>query len=286
MTRKLFLALACMCLLAACGHSPSGPTSAASSHIAPPSTSAAPTASAVTVGCGTYCQQAGESAGTAPPGYPCAKAGCLRCPSQNCVTLESGAATATNGVATVRLKCNLSTACHGALLLCLPSALCENRPGAFADGGRLAGSDFTVPAGTTANVGVALTDLGKQGASQQGLGAKVMVDLLDYGTVLNTALSHTVNFTLTSTDPPSLPAGATASCGNLLFVGPGTSCPFAKNVKKAYTTSTSFGYAGKTTTVKAFSPVTGKTYAMHCTTGSLYVCRGGTNALVEFYYFQ
>jgi hypothetical protein len=285
MIGKVFLALACMCLLAACGHSSPGPTAAASSHIAPPSASAAPTASAVTVGCGTYCQQAGESAGTTPPGYPCSQAGCLRCPPQNCVTLESGAATATNGVATVRLKCNLSTACRGAMLLCSPSALCENRPGAFADGGRLAGSDFVIPAGTTANVGVALTDLGKQGASQQGLSAKVLIDLLDYGTVLDTAMSHMVNFTLTSTDPPSFPAGATASCGDLMFVGPGTSCPFAKNVEKAYKADTSFGYAGKAT-VKAFSPVTGQTYMMHCSMGSLYVCRGGTNALVEFYYFQ
>ena len=283
MTRKLLLALACVCLLAACGHPSSGPTSAASTHIAPSATGAASTASAVTVGCGVYCQQAGESAGTAPPGYPCAKAGCLRCPPQNCVTLESGAATATNGVAAVRLRCNLSSACHGALLLCLPSALCENRPDAFADGGRLAGSDFVVPAGTTANVGVALTDLGKQGASQQGLSAKVLVDLLDYGTVLDTADSNIVNFTLTSTDPPSFPAGATASCGGLVFVGPDTSCPFAKNVEKAFVADTSFG---KTITVKALSPVTGQTYVMHCTMGSLYVCRGGTNALVEFYNLQ
>ena len=282
MTGKLFLSLACICLLAACGHSPSGPTSAASPHVAPPSTSAGPTAQAVTVGCGIYCQQAGESAGNAPPGYPCPKAGCLRCPPQNCVTLESGTATATNGVATVKLRCNLSAACHGALLLCLPSALCENRPGAFAYGGRLAGSDFVVPARTTANVGVALTGLGRQGASQQGLSAKVLVDLRDYGTVLNTAISHRGNFTLTSTDPPSFPAGATASCGGLVFVGPDTSCPFAKNVEKAYMAHSSFGNA----TVKAFSPVTGQTYVMHCSTGSLYVCRGGTNALVEFYNFQ
>ena len=183
----------------------------------------------------------------------------------------------------MKLKCNLSTACHGALLLCLPSALCENRSGAFADGGRLAGSDFVVPAGTTANVGVALTDLGKQGASQQGLSAKVLVDLRDYGTVLNTGFPPPMrNFTLTSTDPPSFPAGATASCGDLVFVGPGTSCPFAKNVQKAYMANTSFGNV----TVKAFSPATGQTYMMHCSTSSLYVCRGGTNALVEFYHFQ
>jgi hypothetical protein len=283
LTGKLFLAVVCMCLLAACGHSsPSSSTSASSSSIAPSSAGAASSASAVTVGCGTYCQQAGNSAGDKPPGYPCAAIGCRHCPEQHCVTLESGGATAANGVATVKLRCNLSAVCHGAFLICLPSSLCSSGPtdGAGA-GGRLAGSDFVVPAGTAANVGVTLTDLGKQATSseQDGFSATVLIDLLDYGTVLNTTNSQTGNFSLTSTDPPAYPAGATASCGGLVFVGPDTSCPFAKNVEKAYNATTSFGNA----TVTAVSPVTGQTYVMHCTGGSPMVCRGGTNALVEFY---
>ena len=81
--------------------------------------------------------------------------------------------------------------------------------------------------------------------------------------------------------PPAYPAGATSRCGpsiaGALFVGPDTSCPFAKNVAKAWLRS-----GGPT--VRAFSPVTGRTYLMHCTSGTPHVCRGGINALVVFYY--
>lgn len=279
MTVKLFLAVACVFLLAACGHSSPGPAPTTSPQIAPPSATASTTAPAVTVGCGTYCQQAGVAAGNAPPGYPCSTAGCLQCPPENCVTVESSAATATNGVVTVKLKCNLSTACHGAFLLCTPAALCEDPPGAVSDGGRLAGSDFVAAPETTANVGVALTGLGKAAVSQRGsLRVKVLVDLLNYGTVLGQS-TITGDFTLTSTDPPFIPAGATASCGGLVFVGPDTSCPFAKNVEKAYYATANFSNAK----VTALSPVTGQTYKMRCTVGSAIVCKGGTNALVEFY---
>jgi hypothetical protein len=239
------------------------------------------------VGCGTYCQQAGLSAGSGPHGYPCPAAGCGQCPPQGCLTLQSSAATATNGVATVRLRCNLSIACRGAFLICLPGDFCESGQtySQFGGGGRLAGSDFVVPAGTTANVGVGLTDLGKQLAPEQGgvIGG-VLVDLSGYGLLgATTAYSKGEgDFTLTSTDPPSYPAGATASCGGVVFVGPDTSCPFAKNVEKAYS------HANKSSiwnaTVRAFSPVTGRTYLMHCVGFSPHVCRGGTNALVEFYF--
>jgi hypothetical protein len=124
---------------------------------------------------------------------------------------------------------------------------------------------------------VALTTLGKQVASGPGgFRAGVLVDLLDYGTVLYPS-SSTGNFSLTSTGPPTFPAGATASCGGPVFVGPHTSCPFAENVKKAYYLK--YGNA----TVRAFSPVAGQTYVMQCTRGSPHVCRGGANALVEFY---
>jgi hypothetical protein len=165
MAGKLVLAIVCVCLLAACGHSSSGPTSTASPHVAQSSPSAASNAHTVTVGCGTYCQQAGDSAGTQPPGYPCAGTECRPCPSQNCVTLASGAAAATNGVALVKLRCNLSTACRGAFLLCLPQSTCWRGP---VVNGRLAASDFVVPPGATREVGVALTTLGKQIASGGG----------------------------------------------------------------------------------------------------------------------
>ncbi len=281
MARKALLALVCGFLLAACGQaSRPGPAPGTSSSPPPQSAAAAVSATpAAAPGCGTYCQQAGNSAGTGQPGYPCPTAGCQQCPPGNCVSLGSAGATVTNGVATVRLSCHLSTACHGAFLLCLPFALCENGPSDGA-GGRLAGSDFVVPPGATRDVGVALTTLGKQVVSGPGgFSATVLVDLLDYGSVLNTTGSATGDFSLTSTDPPTFPAGATASCGGTVFVGPDTSCPFAENVKKAYSKSTGFGNAS----VSAVSPVTGRTYVMRCGGEWLHVCRGGTNALVEFY---
>jgi len=196
------------------------------------------------------------------------------------VSLESSGTTATNGVATVKLNCNLSTACHGAFLICLPAVLCEVGATEEGGGGRLAGSDFVIPPGTTSDVGVALTALGKQVASGQGgFSATVLVDLSGYGVVVNTTGSEPGNFSLTSTDPPTFPAGATASCGGVVFVGPDTSCQFAENVAKAYSKSIGNGNG----TVRAVSPVTGQTYAMRCTGVSPHVCQGGTNAVVDFY---
>jgi hypothetical protein len=286
LARKIFLAIVCACLVGACGQSSPSSTpstsfnsSAAQSPTGASSaaTSAAATAPAAVSGCGTYCQQAGFSQGGPIHGYPCPKAGCLRCPPQNCVSLASGGATATNGVATVKLSCNLSTACHGALLICLPMDVCSSGRTEGGFGGRLAGSDFVVPPKNTREVGVALTTLGKQVASGPGgFRAMVVVDLLDYGMLLYPG-SATGNFSLTSTSPPTFPAGATASCGGPVFVGPHTSCPFAENVEKAYLNS---GNA----TVSAVSPVTGQTYVIQCVGGSPDVCRGGTNALVEFYH--
>jgi len=204
----------------------------------------------------------------------------MSCPPGNCITLQSAAATASNGVATVQLTCNLATECVGAFLLCLPGGvLCEAGPTEAGGGGRLAGSDFIVAAGTTGNVPVALTDLGKQVASSPGgYEAAVFVDLQDYGGVI-TNNSTTGNFSLTTTDPPEYPAGAAASCGGLVFTGPDTSCPFAENVVSAYMNANGSGNV----TVTASSTVTGETYTMRCSGGSPVSCTGGTNALVVFY---
>jgi hypothetical protein len=285
---KVFLVIVCLCIVAACGHSAGSSsipstsvTSATESPIGASPTTSAAVAPAAAPGCGIYCQQAGNSAGNGPPGYPCPSAGCLKCPPQNCVTLESGGATIANGMTTVKLTCNLSTACRGAFLICLPTVLCEIGSTEMGAGGRLAGSDFVIPPGITSDVGVAFTALGKQVVSgPSAYNATVLVDLLNYGTVLNTTNSNPGNFGLISTDPPTYPAGATASCGATLFVGPDTSCPFAENVEKAYSNSVGNGNG----TVNAFSPVTGETYKMRCTGVSPHVCRGGTNALVEFYH--
>jgi hypothetical protein len=188
----------------------------------------------------------------------------------------------------VKLSCNLSAACHGIFLICLPGYFCTLGPtekdstGVAGYGGRLAGSDLVLPPETTSEVEVALTALGKQVVSgPSGFHAMVRVGLLGYGMV-DIASSSAGNLSLTSTDPPTYPVGATASCGGTVFVGPDTSCPFAENVKRAY----SDAYSASTTppdTVSVTSPVTGVTYEMRCTGESPVTCRGGTNALVEFY---
>ena len=211
------------------------------------------------------------------PGYPCPSAGCLPCPPQNCVTLGSNGSVAVNGVATVQLTCNLQTECQGAVLICLPDgALCESGPTSGGGGGRLAGSDFSLAAGTTAAVPVSLTVLGTQLASSPGIEAGIFVDLRDYGGVIDNG-STTGNFALTTTDPPIFPQGATTHCGGTVFAGPNTSCPFAENVANVY--GNGFGNVS----VVATSPVTGQTYTMQCTGDSPVTCTGGNNAFVEFY---
>jgi hypothetical protein len=70
------------------------------------------------------------------------------------------------------------------------------------------------------------------------------------------------------------PSGTTA-CGDGLAVGPNTTCPFAANVRAAYR---QHGPG----TVRAFSPVTRRTYVLSCSRGALVVCTGGDHATVSF----
>jgi len=75
---------------------------------------------------------------------------------------------------------------------------------------------------------------------------------------------------------PTTPSG-TSSCGGGVFVGANTSCPFAQNVRDAYS-RTGGGYV----TVTAYSPATGRSFDMYCSGGSPHVCTGGNNASVYF----
>jgi hypothetical protein len=71
-------------------------------------------------------------------------------------------------------------------------------------------------------------------------------------------------------------------CGDGVFAGGNTSCPFAKNVHEAY-----FAVPGDSVEVEAFSPVTGQTYTMACVrTGDTVTCRGGKQAVVTFNYHR
>lgn len=69
-------------------------------------------------------------------------------------------------------------------------------------------------------------------------------------------------------------AGGT-SCGGGVTAGPNTTCPFAQNVVAAWN-QTGGG------TVLVYSPVTGQTYAMSCTSSAPHVCTGANNASVYF----
>jgi hypothetical protein len=71
------------------------------------------------------------------------------------------------------------------------------------------------------------------------------------------------------------PISSKADCGNGLTVGPNTSCPFAENVRTAYESSGSG-------VLDVYSPTTGQTYRMYCTSGSPVVCTGGHGASVYF----
>lgn len=67
----------------------------------------------------------------------------------------------------------------------------------------------------------------------------------------------------------------TSGCGGGLDVGPTTSCAFAVNVRAAYERTGS-------NSLSVYSPTTGRTYSMFCTSSSPHVCTGGNNAAVYF----
>jgi hypothetical protein len=75
------------------------------------------------------------------------------------------------------------------------------------------------------------------------------------------------------TDTP--PLAAPRICASGLTAGANTSCPFAENVRAAYNVSGSG-------ILDVYSPTTGQTYRMYCTSGSPHICTGGNGASVSF----
>jgi hypothetical protein len=71
------------------------------------------------------------------------------------------------------------------------------------------------------------------------------------------------------------PLSAATNCGGGLTAGAHTSCPFAENVRAAFESSGSG-------VLDVYSPTTGQTYRMYCTSGSPHVCTGGNGASVYF----
>lgn len=87
--------------------------------------------------------------------------------------------------------------------------------------------------------------------------------------------------------PSGKPAGAYecwsggSAAYNSVAVGSSvTSCEFAEAVWSQYMGS---GGNGQSKTVRAYSPVTGSSYTMSCSGGSVVTCTGGNNAVVHIY---
>jgi hypothetical protein len=69
-------------------------------------------------------------------------------------------------------------------------------------------------------------------------------------------------------------SGGSTSCDAGLSVNSVTSCPFARNVRSTYESS------GGASSIDVYSPVTGQTYRMSCSSGLPVVCTGGNGAAV------
>ena len=71
-------------------------------------------------------------------------------------------------------------------------------------------------------------------------------------------------------------------CGDRVFAGPDTSCPFAHDVRRRYMPVQQEG----SVMIDVYSPVTQETYTMNCVrtgiTHNSVDCRGGNNAVVTF----
>ncbi len=142
-------------------------------------------------GCGQYCAQAGVGQADVPPGYPCPAGtqahptGCFNCPPHHCMALLTSSAFVNEGTFVVRLGCNLSKPCVGAVLLCAPTELCGVLPGVPPGyGGRIAASDFVIPAHSQSAIAVSLTPLGRSHVtSAGGYRGDVLLDLENYGDI-------------------------------------------------------------------------------------------------------
>jgi hypothetical protein len=148
--------------IAGCGSSSTTTVTVPATSAAPVATAASSTAAAAP-GCGSLCQQAAPSAGNQGPSG-CAPQGCLKCPQPDCFLVLSPSAQVTGGVFTVRVQCVWARACDGGLTVW--------KAGSVSMSDRLAGSEFSVPAGQTTDITVGLTPLGRQvvgpGSSYRG----------------------------------------------------------------------------------------------------------------------
>jgi hypothetical protein len=77
---------------------------------------------------------------------------------------------------------------------------------------------------------------------------------------------------------PERSSSSSGNCGGSLSANSVTTCGFAANVQQAYFEEIGSGSG----TVYAYSPTTGQTYSMYCSSGSPHECTGGNDAAVYF----
>ena len=175
-------------------------------------------------------------------------------------------------------------ACRGAFLICLSGDhFCES---GRRRGGRLAGSDFVIPAGTTSDVAVALTALGEQVVSDPGgFSATVLVDLLDYGTVLNTTGStRSGQFQPDVDRSANLPDRRHGKLRRDRLRRAGHELPVRGECRAGVLEF--LRSSGRWTTVTAVVRSRVKHTTMQCTGGSPVACTGGTNAARRVLYLR
>jgi hypothetical protein len=82
----------------------------------------------------------------------------------------------------------------------------------------------------------------------------------------------------TAPAPEGSSSSGSGNCGGSLSANSVTTCGFAANVQQAYFEEIGSGSG----TVYAYSPTTGRTYSMYCSSGSPHECTGGNDAAVYF----
>ena len=139
---------------------------------------------------------------------------------------------------------------------------------------------------TTVTSTSAATSTGSAGQSSVGASPVASPSAVPTSTP-TPATSPTPTPTPSSASPsstPSTPAGATVCATSDTAYGragtgsSATSCGFATAVRTAYLAAVA--QPGGSATVTAASPVTGKSYTMTCTGGSVVRCTGGNDAVV------
>lgn len=120
----------------------------------------------------------------------------------------------------------------------------------------------------------------KQGAAkaqQQANIRQIQKELqeLKKGKSVKEAVPGTAN---TSSAAAGSSSSNSGNCSGSLSTNSVTTCGFAANVQQAYFEEIGSGSG----TVYAYSPTTGQTYSMYCSSGSPHECTGGNDAAVYF----